>query len=214
MCKPAMHWMGRTGFSPTKSCLTPVPYQGPLEYLLYPFLTYVTTPATIYTMKLCKIRFHAGLRHRLLYWLVSPHQPKVYTNANLITAGEFVADVGQIKTSKVLISLKLECNEVSSHKDILKILRLTLNIGSRSGQRSNFEVSVWWGPRACDIDSFCSKLSQSNFKGLLKIPCECEHKCHTKYGSGSGHESSPESTILFRACGTWFIVVFNVELKN
>ena len=45
-------------------------------------------------------------------------------------------------------------------------------------------------PRVGIIDSFCSKLGQSSLKGLVKIPCE--HKCHTKRGSGSrsGHEMS------------------------
>ena len=57
---------------------------------------------------------------------------------------------------------------------------------------SNFDVSVWWSPlpRAGNIDSFCSKLFQSNVKGQVKIPYE--HKCHTNYGSGSrsGYERS------------------------
>ena len=63
-------------------------------------------------------------------------------------------------------------------------------------------------PRDCNIDSFCSKISESNLKGLVKIPCE--HKCHTTYRSGSrsGHERSPESKNPFLACGTLFIVTF------
>ena len=94
-----------------------------------------------------------------------------------------------------------------SSQCILKILWLTL-IKSRVNVRS--KVKFWrfcmTKPRAGNIDSFCLKLSQSNLKGLVKIPCE--HKCHTKYGSGSrsGHERSPESKILFRTCGIWFIV--------
>ena len=53
--------------------------------------------------------------------------------------------------------------------------------------------------RAGNIDSFCLKLSQSNVKRLLKIPCE--HKCHTKYGSGSksGHDISPKSEFFGHA---------------
>ena len=49
-------------------------------------------------------------------------------------------------------------------------------------------------PRTGNIDCFCSKLTQSNMKGLLKILCE--HKCHTKYGSGlrSGHKRSRKVT--------------------
>ena len=48
-------------------------------------------------------------------------------------------------------------------------------------------------PRAGNIDSFCSNISQNSLKGLVRIPCE--HKCHSKYGTGSrsGHERSPES---------------------
>ena len=38
-------------------------------------------------------------------------------------------------------------------------------------------------PRAGNIDSFYLKLRQSKLKGLMKIPCD--HKWHTKYGSGS-----------------------------
>ena len=49
-------------------------------------------------------------------------------------------------------------------------------------------------PRTGNIDCFCSKVTQSNMKGLLKIPCE--HKCHTKHGSGSmsGHKRSRKVT--------------------
>ena len=49
-------------------------------------------------------------------------------------------------------------------------------------------------PRAGNIDSFCSKLGQSNLKGLMKIPCE--HKSHTKHGPGStsGYERSRKVT--------------------
>ena len=52
-------------------------------------------------------------------------------------------------------------------------------------------------PRAGNIHRFCSKLSQSNLKGPVKIPCE--HKCHTKYrsGSGSGHER-PQKVTRFK----------------
>ena len=49
-------------------------------------------------------------------------------------------------------------------------------------------------PKTGNIDYFWSKLTQSNMKGLLKIPCV--HKCHTKYGSGSmsGHKRSRKVT--------------------
>ena len=62
-------------------------------------------------------------------------------------------------------------------------------------------------PRTGNIDFFCSKITQSNMKGLLKVLCE--HECHTKYGSGSrsGHKRSrrsPNSKIRFWACGTCF----------
>ena len=66
--------------------------------------------------------------------------------------------------------------------------------------------------RTGNIDCFCSKLGQSSLKGLLKIPCE--HRCHTKYGSGQGlvrkgHEWSPNSKFIFtQACGTCFVVNF------
>ena len=68
--------------------------------------------------------------------------------------------------------------------------------------------------RAGNIDSSYSKLSQSNAKGLLKIPFE--FKCHIKCGSGSrpGHVRSPKSKILFRACGTWFLVTFARRIQK
>ena len=55
---------------------------------------------------------------------------------------------------------------------IFKILRLILSLGSRSGKRSNFDVSVWRsiGPAISKV--FCSKLGLSGLKGLVKIPCE------------------------------------------
>ena len=89
---------------------------------------------------------------------------------------------------------------------------MTLSLGSRSGQMSNFDVSVLWSLRAGNIDSFCWNISQNSLKGLVKIPCE--HKCHSKYGSGSrsGHERSPES--FFRACSTWFMVFFERRIQN
>ena len=48
-------------------------------------------------------------------------------------------------------------------------------------------------PGAGNNDSFCSKLSQGDLKGIVKTPCE--HKIHTKNGpgSGSGSEGSPKS---------------------
>ena len=51
-------------------------------------------------------------------------------------------------------------------------------------------------PRVGNIDSFCSKLSQSDLKGLLKIPCE--HKCNTKHGSysRSDHERSRQNSFV------------------
>ena len=66
-------------------------------------------------------------------------------------------------------------------------------------------------PGAGNIDRFCSKLSQSNLKWLVKIPYE--HKYHTKYRSVSrsghgGHERSPNSKILSRAGCLWFIFTF------
>ena len=72
-------------------------------------------------------------------------------------------------------------------------------------------------PRTSNTDCFCWKLTQSNMKGLLKIPCE--HKYHTKYGSGSrsghkGHVSSPNSKILLRACGTCFLSTLTGRIKN
>ena len=69
-------------------------------------------------------------------------------------------------------------------------------------------------PRTVNIDSFCSKLSQSNLKGLFKMLCE--HKCHTKYGSGSrsGHERSPDSKMIFLACGTRFMVTFARRIQK
>ena len=49
-------------------------------------------------------------------------------------------------------------------------------------------------PRGGNIDGFCSKPSQGNLKRLVKMPRE--HKCHTKYGSGSssGYERSRKVT--------------------
>ena len=67
-------------------------------------------------------------------------------------------------------------------------------------------------PRAGHIDRFCSKLSQINLKRLVKIPCE--HTCHTKDGPRSGHERSPKSKILFRACSTWFTVTFARRIQK
>ena len=49
-------------------------------------------------------------------------------------------------------------------------------------------------PGTLNIDYSFSKLSQSNLKGLFEDTCE--HKCHTKYGSGSrsGHKRSRKVT--------------------
>ena len=68
--------------------------------------------------------------------------------------------------------------------------------------------------RVGDIDSFCSKLGQNDLEGILKT--FCKHKCHTKYGSrsGSGHERSPKSKIIFRACDTWFMVTFTHRIQK
>ena len=77
----------------------------------------------------------------------------------------------------------------SSFHSILNIVRSTLSFGSTSGQRSNFDVSVWWSLGPAILIAFAlnsPKLTQSNIKGILKIPCE--HKFHTKYGSGSSVE--------------------------
>ena len=72
-------------------------------------------------------------------------------------------------------------------------------------------------PRTRNIDCFCSKLIQSNMKGLLKIPCE--HKCHTNYRPGEGqvtkdHERSPNSKTLFRACGACFLGTFARRIRK
>ena len=71
-------------------------------------------------------------------------------------------------------------------------------------------------PTAGNIDSFCSKLGQSNLKGQVKIPCE--HKCHTKYGSGSrsGHQRSRKFTRIKNIflCGTWFIFTFESRIQK
>ena len=71
--------------------------------------------------------------------------------------------------------------------------------------------------RAGNIDSSCSQLSQSNVKGLLNIPCEISVILSTGQGQGQvtkGHERSPKSKILFRACSTWFMVTFARRIKK
>ena len=47
-------------------------------------------------------------------------------------------------------------------------------------------------PRAGDIHIFCSKLSQSNLKWLLKIPCDISATLSTGQGQGQvtkGHQN-------------------------
>ena len=64
-------------------------------------------------------------------------------------------------------------------------------------------------PRAGNIDSFCSKLGQSNLKGLMKIPCE--HKSHTKHGSGStsGYERSRKVTGIKNSFSSTRHMIYN-----
>ena len=72
-------------------------------------------------------------------------------------------------------------------------------------------------PRAGNIDIFCSKFSQSNTKGLLKprVPVSKSVILSTGQGHGQakkGHKGQRKVTrikkIVFRSCGTRYIVIF------
>ena len=76
-------------------------------------------------------------------------------------------------------------------------------------------------PRAGNIDRFCSKLSQSDIKRLVKLPCE--HKCITTHNyvtlsTGQGQDQVTKGhqnkTKLFRAWGTCFIATFARIIKK
>ena len=78
------------------------------------------------------------------------------------------------------------------------------------GMGSYRNVKFWrfcmMKPRAGNIDSFCSKLSPSNLKGLVKMPCE--HKCHTNYVKVRWRKVTKIKEIFFRyaAYDLWSIV--------
>ena len=99
----------------------------------------------------------------------------------------------------------------SSSQSMLKILRLTLSFGSRSGQRSNFDVSVWWSPGPAISIAFARNSPKVTWKGYWRYPVSISVILSTGQGQGQvtkGHERSPNSKILFWACGTCFLGTF------
>ena len=88
-----------------------------------------------------------------------------------------------------------------SFQGILKILRLTLSLGSRSGQRSNFDVYVWrsLGPAISIV--FARKSAKVASKCWWRSTVSIRAKISTGQGQAQFmkcHKRSQESNILFR----------------
>ena len=98
-----------------------------------------------------------------------------------------------------------------SPQSILKILRLTLNPGSKLGQRSNLNVSVWWSLGPVISIAFARNSSKVTSKGYWRHPVSVSVIVSKGQGQGQvtkGYERSRESKIHFRSCSTLFIFTF------
>ena len=100
-----------------------------------------------------------------------------------------------------------------SPRGTFKILRLTWKLGTRSGQRSHFDVSVWWrlGPAiSIDFARNSVKITSKGYWGYLAgisvILCTGRVKVRSRKVTRIKN--------FFRACDTWFIVNFARRTKK
>ena len=100
-----------------------------------------------------------------------------------------------------------------SSQSILKILRLTLTMGSRWGQRSNFDVSVWWDIGPAISIAFDGNSAKVTSKGYLRYPVSISVILNMGHGQAQvtkGHQNKKK--IGHAVHDLWSPL--NVELKN
>ena len=81
---------------------------------------------------------------------------------------------------------------------------------------SSFDVSVWWSLGSAISIAFARDSAKVTPKGNWRYPVSISVILRTGQGQGQvtkGHERSPKSQILFRACDTWFMITFHVNSK-